>query len=56
MVYAKQTDKAKGAALKAYFKYMVTDGQALVKDIDFAPLPKSLHDKAIAQLDKIQVP
>jgi phosphate transport system substrate-binding protein len=54
--YAKQTDKAKGIALKAYFKYMLTDGQSLVKELDFAPLPKGLADKAVAQLDKIQVP
>ena len=56
MVYTKQTDKAKGAALKSYFKYMVTDGQALIPSIDFAPLPKSLQDKVVAQLDKIQIP
>jgi phosphate transport system substrate-binding protein len=56
VAYAKQTNKAKGEALKAYFKYMLTDGQALIKDIDFAPLPKGLADKAVAQLDKIQVP
>jgi phosphate transport system substrate-binding protein len=56
VAYAKQTNKTKGAALKAYFKYMLTDAQALIKEIDFAPLPKSLADKAVAQLDKIQVP
>jgi phosphate transport system substrate-binding protein len=56
MAYVKQTDKAKGAALKAYFKFMLTDAQGLIKDLDFAPLPKSLADKAVAQLDKIQVP
>jgi phosphate transport system substrate-binding protein len=56
VAYVKQTDKAKGAALKAYFKFMLTDAQALIKDIDFAPLPKSLADRALAQLDKISVP
>lgn len=56
VAYTLQTDKAKGTALKAYFKYMLTDAQALIKDIDFAPLPKSLADKAVAQLDKIRVP
>lgn len=54
MVYTKQTDKTKGEALKAYFKYMVTDGQKLIPTIDFAPLPKGLQDKAITALDKIQ--
>ena len=52
MVY--KQPKAKAGALKAYFKYMVTDGQKLVPEIDFAPLPKSLADKAIAAIDQIQ--
>ncbi len=56
MVYSKQTDKAKGEALKAYFKFMVTDAQALLPAIDFAPIPKSLQDKALAQIEKITVP
>ncbi len=56
IVYAKQTDATKGAALKSYIRYLVTDGQSQLKSLDFAPLPKSLADKAVAQLDKIQVP
>jgi phosphate transport system substrate-binding protein len=56
IVYAKQTDKAKGTALKNYVKFLVTTGQADLAQLDFAPLPKSLQDKAVAQLDKIQVP
>jgi len=56
IVYAKQTDHAKGAALKSYLKYLVSDAQAQLKSLDFAPLPKGLADKAVAQLDKIQVP
>jgi phosphate transport system substrate-binding protein len=54
IVYAKQADKTKGGAVKAYLKYLLTDGQKLLKDLDFAPLPKSLQDKALAQLEKIQ--
>ena len=54
--YAKQTDHAKGTALKDFIKFLVTDGQAQLKSLDFAPLPKGLADKAVAQLDKIQVP
>lgn len=55
VAYARQTDPAKGAALKAYFRYMLTDAQAQLEAIDFAPLPKALADKAIAQLEEIQV-
>jgi phosphate transport system substrate-binding protein len=42
--------------LKSYLKYLVGDGQGQLKALDFAPLPRSLADKAVAQLDKIQVP
>jgi phosphate transport system substrate-binding protein len=56
IVYAKQTDHAKGTALKAYLRYLVTDGQSQLKPLDFAALPRGLADKAVAQLDKIQVP
>lgn len=55
MAYTKPSDKAKGAAVKAYYKYLVTDGQGLLKEIDFTPLPKTLQDKAIAQVEKIQI-
>jgi phosphate transport system substrate-binding protein len=54
MAYAKQADKAKGAAVKAYLKFLVTDAQALLPEIDFAPIPKSLQEKALAQIEKIQ--
>jgi phosphate transport system substrate-binding protein len=54
--YARQIDHAKGTALKDYIKYLVTEGQSLLKALDFAPLPKGLADKAVAQLDEIQVP
>jgi phosphate transport system substrate-binding protein len=55
IVYAKQTDAAKGEALKAYITFLVKDGQGLLTDIDYAPLPKSLQDKALKQVDKIKV-
>jgi len=55
IAYAKQTDKAKADALKAYLKFLVKDGQKLLSEIDYAPLPKSLEDKAMKQLEKIQV-
>jgi len=56
VVYAKQADAGKGAALKSYLKFLVSDGQKFLKELDYAPLPKSLQDKAVKQIDKIQVP
>lgn len=53
MAYTKPADKKKGAAVKAYFQYMVTDGQKLIPEIDYAPLPKALQDKAIEQVGKL---
>ena len=54
MAYTKYGDKAKAAAVKAYFQFMVTDGQKLIPEIDYAPLSKPLQDKAIAQVAKIE--
>ena len=34
------------ALQKAYIGYLVGDGQKLLTDIDYAPLPKSIQDKA----------
>jgi phosphate transport system substrate-binding protein len=56
IVYKKQTDKAKGAAVKAFINYVLTDGQKLAPTINFGPLPKALADKAIAQLASIELP
>ncbi len=56
IVYAKQTDAAKGKALKDYLKYLLGDGQKLLRDLDFAPLPKGLQARAQKQLDRIQAP
>lgn len=56
IVYKTQTDKAKGAATKEFLRYVLTDGQKLAKDVNFAALPKALADKALAQLDSIVLP
>lgn len=56
MVHARQTDRAKGNALKAYFKHLVTDAQQLLPEINFAPIPKALQDQALARIESIQVP
>src|SRR4051794_36654012 len=34
MVYASQSDKGKGEALKAYLAYLLGDGQGILKDLD----------------------
>ncbi|MFI6824424.1 phosphate ABC transporter substrate-binding protein PstS [Micromonospora sp. NPDC050187] len=54
LVKTKYDDAKKAELVKGFVKYILTDGQEQAKDVDFAPLPTSLKDKALAQLDKIQ--
>ncbi len=56
IVYAKQTNKVKGQALKDFLTFVLNDGQALAKDADYAKLPDSLKEKANAQLSKLEIP
>ncbi len=55
LVYAKQSDAAKGNALKGYLQYLLTDGQKLAPTVDYAPLPTELATKATDQLAKLQI-
>jgi phosphate transport system substrate-binding protein len=55
LAYKSQTDKAKGAILKAYLSFVLTDGQKLAESLNFAPLPKDLAKKAIDQIDQLTV-
>ena len=41
------------AAIKGWLTFLLTDAQDLAKDVDFAPLPASLRDRAIAQIAQI---
>ncbi|HEX2048742.1 MAG TPA: phosphate ABC transporter substrate-binding protein PstS [Acidimicrobiales bacterium] len=56
LVYKNQPDRVKGEAIRSFLRYMLTDAQALAKDVDYAPLPTSLRDKALTQLESIAVP
>ena len=53
IVYAKQTNAGIAAALKGWINYVLTEGQSLAADANFASLPSSLQQKAIAQLSQI---
>ncbi|MEZ5233375.1 MAG: phosphate ABC transporter substrate-binding protein PstS [Acidimicrobiales bacterium] len=56
LVYVEQGDRAKAEALKAFLRFLLTDGQRLAPEIDYAPLPDELVGQALAQLDRIEVP
>ncbi|MEO6629350.1 MAG: phosphate ABC transporter substrate-binding protein PstS [Aquihabitans sp.] len=55
LVDAAQADEGKAAAMKAYLNYILTAGQESAKSLLYAPLPKQLASKAIAQIDQITV-
>jgi ABC-type phosphate transport system substrate-binding protein len=56
IVYEKQTSGTQGSALKAFLTYTLNEGQALAAGVNFAKLPASLQQQAIAQLGKLQIP
>ncbi|HEY0399103.1 MAG TPA: phosphate ABC transporter substrate-binding protein PstS, partial [Acidimicrobiia bacterium] len=56
LVYKNQADPAKGAALKGFLTYVLTDAQDLAAVVDYAKLPDGLRQKALAQVDSIVVP
>jgi phosphate transport system substrate-binding protein len=53
LIKPKYDDAQKAALVKGFVRYMLTDGQSIAKDVNFAPLPSGLQQKALAQLDKI---
>ena len=46
-------DADKATAVKDYVRYLLTDGQPIAKDVNFAALPSGLQQKALAQLDTL---
>ena len=56
LVYKDQADKNKGAAIKSFLRYVLTDGQKLAKDVDFAALPAALQQRALSQIEAIVTP
>jgi phosphate transport system substrate-binding protein len=55
LVYKTQKDQAKADAFTSFVRFLLTDGQEIAPEVDYAPLPKALRDKALAQLDLITV-
>ncbi|CAM3270537.1 phosphate ABC transporter substrate-binding protein PstS [Stackebrandtia soli] len=54
LVRASYDDANTAKAVTAFIEYLLTDGQDLAAEVDFAPLPESLREKALAQLDKVK--
>ncbi|MBU6328911.1 MAG: phosphate ABC transporter substrate-binding protein PstS [Acidobacteria bacterium] len=54
IVYSTISDAKKAAAIRGWLNYVLTSGQSLAPDADFAPLPTTLRDRAIAQIASIK--
>jgi phosphate transport system substrate-binding protein len=53
LVNAAQSSSATTANLKGYIGYLLGDGQKLLTELNYAPLPASIDSKAVAQLSQI---
>jgi len=53
LVYSVQPNANDAAMLKAYIGYLLGAGQQLLPSLYYAPLPSSLDQKAVAQLNQI---
>ena len=53
LVFEKQSSSNTAKMLQAYIGYLLGDGQKLLPQLNYAPLPSSLDSQAKAQLDKI---
>lgn len=47
------SDSAKAKAVTFLFKWLVTDGQTYGKELEYAPLPRSVQDLALANLKHV---
>ena len=53
LVYEAQSSSTTAANLKGYIGYLLGDGQKLLPELNYAPLPSNLDQMAVAQLSKI---
>lgn len=54
LVYQQQKDPDKGAKLVQFLKWAYTGGEKLAPSLDYAPLPDSLVQRALARVDEIK--
>ena len=55
LVYEQQKDAAKGTKLVEFLKWALTKGEAMAKDLDYAPLPDDLRGRVLKRVDEIKM-
>lgn len=53
LAYDKMEDTAKADALKAYLTWVLTEGDSIAQELNYAPLPDDLRSLALAKVDAI---
>ena len=53
LAFDKMADTAKADALKAYLTWVLTEGDSIAEELNYAPLPDNLQALALAKVDAI---
>src|SRR5438105_5342438 len=56
LVYEQQKDAVKGKKLVEFLKWALTTGEAMAKELSYAPLPDALRDRVLKRIDEIKIP
>src|SRR5438105_3562706 len=56
LVYEQQKDPVKGKKLVEFLKWALTTGEAMAKELSYAPLPDALRDRVLKRIDEIKIP
>jgi phosphate transport system substrate-binding protein len=55
LVYEQQKDATKGKKLVEFLKWALTKGEAMAKDLDYAPLPDRVQSRVLKRIDEIKM-
>jgi phosphate transport system substrate-binding protein len=54
LVYQQQKDPKKGQKLVEFLKWALTKGEAMAKQLDYAPLPENVQQRVLKRIDEIK--
>ncbi|MBX6325180.1 MAG: substrate-binding domain-containing protein, partial [Chthoniobacterales bacterium] len=55
LVYEQQKDPVKGKKLVEFLKWALTKGEAMAKNLDYAPLPENVQQRVLKRIDEIKM-
>ena len=55
LVYQQQKNAVKGKKMVEFLKWALTKGEGMAQQLDYAPLPDSLRDRALKRIDEIKM-